>query len=254
MQLLKFLTLLSAIFLASLSLEAHSASDSALRDWFTLQRGNAKFIRDPKYIKQRIGLINGQNPRYAILSCSDSRVPPEIVFDQGLGELFVARVAGNVTDAVVVDSIEFAVDTWDVTTLVVLGHEGCGAVEGALERLRRNCGKIDRIIGDHYLAVLVPIEKAIVKARIDIYAPDALEQAIRANVAFQAQELLRRSPSIRKSVAGGKIVLVGAEYFLAKGNVEQLFIVDRYNYDTALDEFWLESAASSSSNSSTSGC
>lgn len=221
-----FLTL----FVMGFALNAFADSES---DWHQLQKGNFKFIRDPRYIKERAEVVDGQNPHYVILSCSDSRVPPEIIFNQGLGDLFVTRVAGNVTDTIIVDSIEFAVQTWDVTTLIVMGHTDCGAVEGALARLRQNGGRIDEPRGDHLNAVLIPIETAIVEAGINIWAADALEQATKANVAYSVKELLRRSPVIVKALLDGQIIIVGAEYSLKSGHVEQLFIVDRcgYSYD-----------------------
>lgn len=225
-----------AIFLAFFGLEA-AASTCSDCDWNKLLRENEEFVHNPKYAKERARLVNGQNPHYVILSCSDSRVPPEIVFDQGLGDLFVARVAGNVVDSVVVDSIEFAVGTWDVTTLVVMGHTHCGAVEGALARLRKHHGNIDRPQGDHLNAVLIPIETAIVKAGIDIYAPNALELATRANVAYSVKQLLKRSPPILKAVKDRQIIIVGAEYSLKTGKVKELFTVDQcgYSYDCGWD-------------------
>src|SRR5436190_2242560 len=114
------------------------ASESPRQEWHELKQANKTFVRNPHYAKERAGLVKGQNPRCVVLCCSDSRVPPELVFDQGLGELFVARIAGQVADDVVIDSIDFAVHNYDVSTLVVMGHEGCGAVKGALERLRKN--------------------------------------------------------------------------------------------------------------------
>lgn len=249
MSALKIMRYFFAMILVSVSLQASCGSDCPDCDWFKLLRDNKRFIHNPKYAKQRARLVDGQNPPYVILSCSDSRVPPELIFDQGLGQLFSVRVAGNVTDAIVVDSIEFAVKTWDVTTLVVMGHTRCGAVEGALARLRRNHGKIDHIKGDHFLAVLIPIEKAIVAAGIDIYAPDALPQATRANISYQAKELLRRSPIITRAVEKGQIIIVGSEYILATGRVEQLFIIDSCNVHSVWDEFWLQSSSSSSSSS-----
>lgn len=210
--------------------------DGADHDWERLLKGNEHFIRNPKYAKQRARVADGQNPPFVILSCSDSRVPPEIVFDQTkLGELFVARTAGNTTDTIVIDSLEFAVTTWDVTTLVVLGHTHCGAVEGALARLRQNNGKIDYIHGDHLLAVLIPIEKAIVKAGIDIYAPDALKLSTRANVAYSAKQLIKRSPRIAKALEDDQIIIVGAEYNLKSGRVKELFTIDQGNFHSSCE-------------------
>jgi carbonic anhydrase len=161
-------------------------------------------------------------------------VPPEIIFGETkLGELFVARIAGNTVDTIVVDSIEFAVTTWDVNTVVVLGHTSCGAVEGALARLRQNNGKVDYVHGDHLLAVLIPIEKAIVKAGIDIYAPDALKLATRANIANSAKLLIKRSPRIAKALKDDQIIIVGAEYSLKSGRVKELFTIDQSHFHSS---------------------
>jgi carbonic anhydrase len=206
-------------------------------DWLKLLKDNEAFIHNPEYARERAPLVDGQNPSYVILSCSDSRVPPELVFQQGLGDLFVARIAGNVVDTIVVDSIEFAVGTWDVTTVVVMGHTSCGAIEGALARLREHHGKIDEPRGDHLNAVLIPIEKAIVKAGINIYGPNALEQATKANVAYSVKQLLKRSPAITKAVKDRQIIIVGSEYSLKSGRVRELFVVDHrgYTYDPCWD-------------------
>lgn len=192
--------------------------------WRQLVAGNKRFVNNKKYARQRAKLVDGQNPPCVVLSCSDSRVPPELVFDQGLGKLFVARVAGNVVDDVVTDSIQFAVATWDIFSIVVLGHTDCGAVEGALARLRKNGGVIDPVNG-FLFAVLNPIEHAIVNAGIDIYASNALKLATRANIAQSANQLFA-TPSIAKAVKDGKVNIIGAEYNLKTGKVKELFVID----------------------------
>lgn len=228
MHLSKKFSLFLASFIAFCNVQATAIPHSDC-DWNKLLRENKEFVNNSKYAKERARLVEGQNPHYVILSCSDSRVPPEIIFNQGLGDLFVTRIAGNVADTIVVDSMEFAVGNYDVSTLIVMGHTDCGAVEGALARLRKNHGKIDHIHGDHLLAVLIPIETAIVKAGIDIYAPDAFELAIKANVEYVVKQLLKRSPVISKAVKDGQIIIVGAKYVLKSGRVEQLFIVNQHN-------------------------
>src|SRR5262249_7971690 len=103
-----------------------------------LKQGNARFVADKLDQKKDIGgkrrgdLAKGQRPFAIILSCADSRVPPELVFDQGLGDLFVVRVAGNVTDPVVLGSIEYGVQVLKAPLIIVLGHESCGAVQAAI--------------------------------------------------------------------------------------------------------------------------
>lgn len=219
------MSLFAVTFTAFCGMEVAAAA-AADSDWDKLLKANKEFVRNPEFAKERAGLVNGQNPHIVILSCSDSRVPPEIIFEQSLGDLFCTRIAGNIEDAPIVDSMEFAVGNYDVTTVIVMGHSDCGAVEGALARLRKNHGKIDHIEGDHLNAILIPIEIAIVDAGIDIFAHNALELSIKANVKYVVQQLLKRSPVISKAVKDRQIIIVGAEYILKSGRVQQLFILN----------------------------
>jgi carbonic anhydrase len=203
----------------------YSESDQNSNFWNALRRGNEKFVRSPKYKKQRAPLVEEQHPRAVVLGCIDSRVTPEILFSQKLGKLAVARVAGQVVDDVVEDSIEFIVRRYRTPLIVVLGHQNCGAVRGALDRLIANGGQIDPVIG-HRNAVLASIEIAIKTAGINIYAPDAFEQSIRANVAYQANQLIARSAIIADKIARKELKIIGAEYFLKSGKVKQLFVIE----------------------------
>jgi carbonic anhydrase len=192
--------------------------------WNALKEGNELYVDNRRFARQRRRTADTQTPHTIVLSCADSRVTPEFIFSQRIGDLFVVRSAGQVTDDVVIDSIEFAVRTFRPTTLVVMSHTRCGAVEGALDRLRRNGGVVDKQHG-HLLAVLIPIEKAIVAAGIDIYGPHALEQSLRANVVYIVNQLLTESPVIAKAVADKRIKIVGAEYNLRSGKVKKYFTV-----------------------------
>lgn len=205
-----------------LSADCSCSSHSPSHMWKALHKGNQKFVDSPIYARQREPLVHGQNPHTIILSCSDSRVPPEIIFSQKLGEMFVVRTAGQVTDDVVIDTIEYAVGHFDSTLLVVMGHADCGAVKGALNRLIENDGKIDKKRG-HLNAVLIPIERAILKSKMDIYAPDALKKAIRVNIRYVARQLIKRSKTISEAIKSGRITLVGAEYHLDSGEAKKLF-------------------------------
>ncbi len=222
----KFFLALLIIVCSSTWVSAASDSGCGSKSgWHSLQRSNRNFIRSRKYNRQRRATANDQNPAYVVLSCADSRTPPEIIFNRGLGKIFCPRVAGNTAGDQVIDSIEFAVKTWDVTTVVVMGHENCGAVVGALERLRLNNGVVDPENGI-LNAVLIPIEKAIVAAGIDIYGPNALEESIRANVVYAANQLITKSPVIANAIQTGQIVIVGSVYNLRSGRAEELFIID----------------------------
>lgn len=193
--------------------------------WESLKRSNTIFARNNEMAEQRTSLREGQMPSCIVLSCSDSRVSPEIIFNANLGELFVVRVAGEVVDTTVLHSIEYAVGMFHPSTIVVLGHAQCGAVIAALQRLQEPC----HIYGpeDRYLhGILNPIEQAILAARIDIHAPEALEAAIQANVRHAAYGLAGKSTCIADALAAKKLIIVGAEYCLGSGIVEELFIIE----------------------------
>lgn len=219
---MKHMAMLVFLFTSVGFLGAHCGCNHDNSVWDDLRAGNRKYVKSPKYAKQRKPFVNSQSPNAIVLSCADSRVTPEFIFSADIGELFVVRSAGQVTDDVVVDSIEFAVRTFDPSVLLIMGHTDCGAVRGALERLRMNGGVIDKQIG-HLLAVLIPIEKAIVASGMDIYAPDALEQATRVNVEYIANQLINQSKPIADAVASGKVILVGALYKLGSGEVCEYF-------------------------------
>jgi carbonic anhydrase len=219
-------TALLALGLAFAVISSHTLLQANMHDQLAheLRHGNDKFVKNHHYKKERKKLAHGQNPPFIFLCCSDSRVPPELVFDQGLGELFVARVAGQVVDDVVVDSIEYASRHFDVEQIVVMGHSKCGAVIGALERLRENDGQIDPVNG-HLNAVLIPIEKAIVAAGINIYASDALEKSIDANIRYQAKQLVEQSEHIAHRIQKGELKIIGIEYDLKSGKVKQKIVL-----------------------------
>ncbi|MDP1879729.1 MAG: carbonic anhydrase [Parachlamydiaceae bacterium] len=206
--------------------DAFAVNSNVNSEWQLLEKGNHQFVQDPKFQKERPVLVKGQNPNTVILCCSDSRVPPELIFNQGLGEIFVSRVAGQVVDDVVVDSIEYAVATFDVSLVLVLGHSSCGAVDGALKRLRKNRGVVDSPGKGHLNAVLIPIETAIVRSGINIYAKDSLKQATKANVRYMADQLISRSSMIREGVKNGRVKVIGAKYSLKTGKVKQLFVIE----------------------------
>lgn len=193
--------------------------------WRYLQKQNKRFIRDSTYVRQRAKTADSQNPAFVVLSCADSRTPPELIFYQQnkLGRIFCPRVAGNTAGDQVIDSIAFAVTTWDVNTVVVMGHDNCGAVVGALERLRINGGVVDPDNGI-FNAVLIPIEKAIVAAGIDIYGPNALQESIVANVYYAAQQLIIKSTKIANALGTGQITIVGSVYSLSSGKAEEIFV------------------------------
>ncbi len=222
----KFFLLLFMLAFSTASIQASCGCECGSKDgWHYLQKANREFIKNPKYAKQRKKTSRGQNPAFVVLSCADSRTPPEIIFRQGLGKIFCPRVAGNTAGDQVIDSIAFAVATWDVTTVVIMGHENCGAVIGALDRLRENGGVVDPDNGI-FNAVLIPIEKAIVDAGIDIYGPNALEEATTANIVYAAKQMMEKSTIIANAVQSGQIIIVGSIYGLKSGKAREIFIID----------------------------
>jgi carbonic anhydrase len=223
MKVVTFFNLIFAMFFAFAHSDLLSEMPKQPSAWHSLKEGNEDFIKNPKFAKQRAKLAAAQNPGTVVLCCSDSRSPPELIFNQGLGKLFVARVAGNVSDNVVIDSMEYAVGHFDVKTILVLGHTKCGAVIGALDHLRRNGGQLDPVVPGHLNAVLIPIEMAILAAGIDIYAHNALELSIRANISYVANQLLLNSTKITQAVASGQVEIIGAEYNIKTGKVNKHF-------------------------------
>lgn len=184
-----------------------------------LKEGNRAFLSDeplqPSLDRaSRLALAGGQKPFAAYVSCSDSRVPPELLFGRGLGELFIVRNAGNTLDIAALGSLEFAVAVLGVPLIVVMGHEGCGAVSAAMavvtrgERFPGNIGKM-----------VEPIIPAVLEA--SRLGHSTLEAAVRQNVANAVRELREDSaPALIEAQASGRLLVVGAYYALSTGKVD----------------------------------
>ncbi len=189
-------------------------ADGALKK---LVEGNARFAGNDPTQKdlgsaRRTELTKGQHPLAVIVSCSDSRVPPEHVFDQGLGDLFVVRTAGNVVGSVDLGSVEYAVEHLKVPLVLVLGHQSCGAVKAAMEG-----GKPEGHIG----LVVKKIQPAVKKAEKESKDERAvLNTAIRLNVINTAAALRRESPLIKHLADEKKVKIAGGVYSLETGQVE----------------------------------
>jgi carbonic anhydrase len=217
------LVILVAAALAAPSLATTAASgisaDEALR---LLKEGNARYVegkpQHPHQDRARRALTaaQGQHPLATVLTCSDSRVPAEIIFDQGIGDIFVIRVAGNVAATDEIGSIEYAVDHLAAPLVVVLGHSQCGAVTAVVD---------DTKLPPNIASLVAPIKPAVDKARAD--NPDAakdvlLQAAITDNVWQAVEDMLRQSPIIREKVKDGRVQVVGALYDLDSGQVQWL--------------------------------
>jgi carbonic anhydrase len=161
--------------------------------------------------RRRHDLEKDQHPFACILSCSDSRVPPEIVFDEGLGDLFVVRVAGEIVDNAVTGSIEYAVEHLGSKLVLVLGHEKCGAVQATL-----GGGEP----GTHIQSLVEAISPAVIEARKK--PGDPLANAVHANVQFVVRQLRQSGPILAEQLRSRRIRIVGAVYDLETGSVRLL--------------------------------
>ncbi len=168
---------------------------------------------------RRAELATGQQPFAIILGCSDSRVPAEIVFDQGLGDLFVIRVAGNIVAPSLVGSVEFAAARFGTRLVVVLGHSQCGAILATLEELQRPTENQSRNLQAIVNRVRPSVEALLATdLRHDL---DALvKQAVRANIRASADHLRHGSPVLEELIRDDGLLVVGAEYSLETGIVE----------------------------------
>jgi len=189
--------------------------DDALK---RLMQGNARFVSGhlthagPEQIAEVRGSVSkGQSPFAVIVGCSDSRVGPEIVFDQGLGDLFVVRTAGEVVDSVALGSIEYAVEHLGSTLVMVLGHERCGAVAAAVAGAKEP---------GHIAAVLEAIEPAVKQTKGK--PGDPVENAVRAQALDVAKQLEEAKPILAERVQSGKLKIVAARYDLSTGKIELL--------------------------------
>jgi carbonic anhydrase len=208
---------------------AHAANDGAdvsVSPEVALARlaaGNARFVADraehPRQDRRRrLAVASGQHPFATILTCSDSRLAPEVIFDQGLGDLFVARVAGNVVDDEILASIEYSVIHLGSTLVMVLGHDRCGAVKATIDALDGHASDDDKDTKIGSLAALIaPAVKAVPAA-----AADRLDAAISLNAENAATAIFAESPPLKARVLAGKLKIVAARYNLSDGRVSAL--------------------------------
>ena len=177
-------------------------------------RGSDAFVSHTR----RVELTAGQEPFAIILGCSDSRVPAEIVFDQGLGDLFVIRVAGNIVAPSQVGSVEFAAARFDTRLVVVLGHSQCGAITATIEELQHPTNQ-SRNLSAIVERVRPSVEGLLATALK--HDPDALmEEAVRANIRASVDHLRHGSEILEELIREQGVLVVGAEYSLETGVVE----------------------------------
>jgi carbonic anhydrase len=188
-------------------------AESALAE---LTAGNAhhvahRYQHPHETLERQRELASGQSPHAEILSCADSRVPPELIFDQGLGDLFIIRVAGNVVSDTELGSLEYGAEHLHVPLLVVLGHQHCGAVTAAVEGVSAE---------GHIGALIALLRPAVEKTRG--MPGDPVENAVKGNVEMVVKQLRTSTPVLAELVAHGKLKVVGAVYSLDTGKVTWL--------------------------------
>ena len=198
---------------ASVGKESNLTADQALQ---RLVAGNERYVagaatHPDQTAQRRAELAKGQFPFAIVLTCSDSRVVPELFLDQGLGDLFVIRNAGNILDDHVIGSMEYAVEHLNVPLVLVVGHEKCGAVSAAVAG-----GEAP----GHIRSVVEALEPAVEQARN--LPGDKVDNAVRANAARAAEILTRVQPILKEAASSGKLMVVPARYDLATGRLEIL--------------------------------
>ncbi len=190
-----------------------------------LREGNRSFVSNsvnldsPRNEKRPADLAGGQLPFATIVGCSDSRVPPEVVFTQGLGDLFVIRVAGNIITPAQIGSVEFAAMEFGTPLVVVLGHSRCGAVLATLEAIQDQ-----QEIESHNLRSIVdrvrPSVEKMLKTKIGDDSEAVVREAVRANIHASVNDLRHGSELLQQMIQNEDLVVVGAEYSLETGIVE----------------------------------
>lgn len=216
----KLVTLLLALFFvistqaAAMASEAGAHSVSGKESHKMMIDGNKRYVRDMSTHKRqnshrRMEVKGSQHPFAVVVTCSDSRVPPEIIFDQGIGDLFVIRLAGNIVDDAALGSIEYAVEHLGVKYVMVLGHENCGAVKATVDG-----GEAPGHIG----CIVNAIKPAIDSVRGK--TADLPEVGMRANVTMAVQKLKESEPILKHLVEKGELMIVGARYDLDDGRVD----------------------------------
>ena len=189
-----------------------------------LREGNARFVENDRCIDTYLSHTNldehleGQAPFAIVLGCSDSRVPVEIIFDAGLGDLFVVRVAGNIVAPSLIGSIELAAEQFGARLVVVMGHTGCGAVDATLAAVEND----DTGASEHVYSIVESVKPAVVRAMaaIDGKRDTVLQAAIRDNVRSSVHALHSSSTTLQRLMRDEGLMIVGAEYSLETGVVD----------------------------------
>jgi carbonic anhydrase len=201
--------------------DSHAEEDSmpsAEVVWADLMKGNKRFMSgqhtNVNYVSFRKKLTKGQKPGVIVISCSDSRVPPELVFDKNLGEIFVIRTAGNVADPVALGSIEYAAEHLHTKLLVVLGHESCGAVAAAISG--------EKMPTANLYAIIAKIRPSFKSSEDCIIGSKGGIECVELNVSKSAEDIISTSPIIKKLLKEDKLTVIKAIYKMESGKVEKI--------------------------------
>ncbi|MEI8344760.1 MAG: carbonic anhydrase [Candidatus Omnitrophota bacterium] len=199
---------------APVAASSESAGISADKAQRLLVDGNARYVSQSFFhpnqtLERRTAVAQSQAPFAVIVSCSDSRVPPEVIFDRGVGDLFVVRVAGNVVDDVAIGSIEYAAEHLGAQLIMVLGHKRCGAVSATVK---------GQATAGHLPAIAAKIAPAVERSKGQ--SGDLVDNAVRENVLVVMETLSASEPVLKEAVEKGKVRIVGAYYDLDSGEVK----------------------------------
>ena len=216
----RFRILVALFVVVAFSVLAFAVAEKGGEALQKLMDGNKRFVegylaKKDLSIEKRKELAKGQKPFATVLACSDSRVPPELLFDQGLGDIFVVRVAGNVVDPISLGSIEYAAEHLGAPVLFILGHSKCGAVKATLELK----GKPEGNIG----AIVKKIMPAVDTAKKKGGTPDEIfETAIKENVKNVYKDIMKNSKIMKHLSEEGEVTIVGGEYDITNGKIEMI--------------------------------
>ena len=192
--------------------------------WLDMARGNERFVAgEPLHprqdVERREQLAAAQAPSAALFGCSDSRLAAEIIFDKGLGDLFVVRNAGQVISDSVIGSLEYAVAVLKVPLIIVLGHDECGAVRAAIDSAQPDAAPLPPHIAQLIAPIGPAVQRVIAEGELTPDGTPDISEVVREHLRDTVAELLERSELIGEAVAAGTLAVVGANYRLAQGRV-----------------------------------
>jgi carbonic anhydrase len=200
----------------------------AEKTWHELLDGNRRFCegRMTQYQvrQQREFLVSGQRPKAVIIGCSDSRVPPELVFDQSLGDLFVVRAAGNVVDAIALGSVEYAVEHLSARLVVVLGHDRCGAVQAACSG--------EKVESPNLRSIMAELQPSVMECSRHGKAA-LIRDVVEKNSLRTSDALMYRSAVVRKAFDKGDLQILAARYDIVTGEVARIEAADVRSAESA---------------------